>query len=700
MKKQIIMTLVSLMLVFNNSFAAGNAQFKAMFVDDGAGNKPVELTDNKIIPVTETFSPRLIDISGNSDDFMLRTVSSETACLVDDNGVENCPNSMVQCNQETNKSKGLSVKHEKTITVSKMKKGEEFVCPEDFIPIDGLDSENSLCKKDYVYYTYECPTKKNQYDFEWNGPLVQTGADCLGQCGPSGCVCNEEEPPAGNCIQEDLKCPFDENKACTQMKADTDTREAGLPFVVYSLGESSKIDKVAKKAPTCLPKSKFNPYTELCEAKAEVYDIETREAICEPGSSFVNGTCIHEPVCPSDYKLSNGTCEKEYSYFSYSCEEGAKVKDNGSDCKGTCTGYSCQCNPETSPENNCSIERTTAMSNDAFSYTKTVNLKQIEASGSFNVEFENEFFKKEVPITTIKGKKGELCFDTGAKSSCVEVKGCSFMGEDSLDGKLSLDVTSKKIGNIFSSCLVNGSLGNGIDAITSVEAKGNKLIFTNNFKEVNLGELSFISKDVMNNNQIATDLLMKGFHSFSSDGNSYFASEVIMSTPECKEFAAANNSVIEMVFKSKELKEKAKMITQNQHERVFSSSGAKCIIKYNGLADFSKVSKTEITKKDKGFTTYGCSPFKCTDGSCKEAVCPIGYDGPIQPKGYYPLDGECQDQVCDGNKDYSPYCGKTQECDVSNPAVIVQNGECKQMTCDKGEFNPSTKQCEIQTSNK
>jgi len=59
------------------------------------------------------------------------------------------------------------------------------VCP------SGYKIQNKQCVKEYYYYSYYCPEG-------WEGP-VDEGNDCNGNCGPWGCYCNNETPPANNC---------------------------------------------------------------------------------------------------------------------------------------------------------------------------------------------------------------------------------------------------------------------------------------------------------------------------------------------------------------------------------------------------------------------------------------------------------------------------------------------------------------------
>ncbi len=74
---------------------------------------------------------------------------------------------------------------------------EKPLCNKGFIEKDGH------CVKEYTYYTYSCPDDdKNEYDKVWKGPVVDSGGDCLGQCGSNGCSCNSENPPSGNCVRE------------------------------------------------------------------------------------------------------------------------------------------------------------------------------------------------------------------------------------------------------------------------------------------------------------------------------------------------------------------------------------------------------------------------------------------------------------------------------------------------------------------
>ena len=56
----------------------------------------------------------------------------------------------------------------------------------------GTKASAEGCVKSYSYSEYSCPD-------DTEGPLISSGGDCLGSCGPYGCSCNSTVAPANNC---------------------------------------------------------------------------------------------------------------------------------------------------------------------------------------------------------------------------------------------------------------------------------------------------------------------------------------------------------------------------------------------------------------------------------------------------------------------------------------------------------------------
>lgn len=689
MKKLLILMVLSI-LTINQAFAFNKA-FRATFVNELPEEKEIseEINDDIVkISLNPTFT--LIQ-NKDEDAFSLRELSKKTTCLKDQNGVENCSENLVQCNQEFNKDSGFSVEHKKRLLINKIKSGSDYICPKGFTALDNLNTQSSLCKKDYKYYTYECSTSNNAYAFPWLGPIVKTGADCLGQCGPDGCVCNPKTPPVGNCIQETAKCPFDSNKKCTQIKSDKDTRNKTIPLTIFSLGDSEKIVKKLKKEVQCKGVSIYDKKLKTCASEPFVENGNILS--CSKDSYLENGTCVSEPSCESGFDLEAGECIKKYSFYQYSCPKDFEIKNKGKDCFGTCVGSNCQCNAETAPENNCFKEKK-EQKNTKIKYTKTEKIPLVEVSGEFHDPFENDFVSSLTPIIKVNGKKNKLCFETEKSSGCVEVKGCLFKGEEEIKNN-SIAIKKHSLGAVNTDCIVTGGIGNTINLLKALKTEGSKIIFSSEIGKNNLGHVEFISKELSQENPEISHYIKNGLHPFQANNKTYLASEEITSLEECKKLSKKLKLEMELVFKTKELRNISTLMTQNKYDRLMSSEDVRCIFKSPVKLGFYKKEKTTETLKEEGFTIFACSPFECNDGSCQKAVCKKGYDGPIQPEGTNLLDGTCQEQICDANKEYAQYCGKTQECDVSDPSIIKTEEGCKKLTCEDGELNPLNQKCEM-----
>ena len=210
--------------------------------------------------------------------------------------------------------------------------------------------KNGKCVLKYSYYTYTCPTGRNEYNESWFGPLISTGGDCLGDCGGWGCVCNSPTPPARNCARENFTCPVDPSRKCTLLP--TNNPEAGnseyAENYIYSLGNSVKHEKIAEVNMTCPVGWTLNVNKGICEKDPDYkcltqgfyYDKEkgfcVQNTRCESGVRDPDtGECLYKPNynCPDDgyvYDEGLGKCKKTpfcdrgtFNPVTNKCEEGA-----------------------------------------------------------------------------------------------------------------------------------------------------------------------------------------------------------------------------------------------------------------------------------------------------------------------------------------------------------------------------------------
>jgi hypothetical protein len=437
-------------LLISNLFGTGNSQFKASFLDENKETTFIGTEQNKETNTTseiQEFDAIFQDFNSNEES-VERILEKPVNCLKDSNGFENCPNNAVQCNELIEKSKGLSNLITKEILTNRILENNNWICPENFRELDGNNSQEGKCKKEYSFYKYTCDNKElNDYNIGWKGPILSTGNDCFGSCGEYGCICNEKNPPENNCFRENYGCPFDIEQKCTKMKDSTDTRTNLFEGNIYDLGYSNLINKEIYskkicssdfklengeciKSPklicpkdfqvknnTCVkkitcknvnglcfeyPKNNICPTNYLLEKNLciqpnlslnniikinkEFYEEKQLIKTC-PINSIYNkelNLCVEKTNCPIGFIEKNDTCVKEYSYFEYSCPKDFEIKNKGIDCKGVCGPNGCSCNSEIAPENNCYKKYN--LNNEELTFELTRIIPVNETSGNVNIK--------------------------------------------------------------------------------------------------------------------------------------------------------------------------------------------------------------------------------------------------------------------------------------------------------------------------
>ena len=126
----------------------------------------------------------------------------------------------------------------------------------------------------------------------------------------------------------------------------------------------------------------------------------------------------------------------------------------------------------------------------------------------------------------------------------------------------------------------------------------------------------------------------------------------------------------------------------------------RCILKDPALSEeqhiFNTMDKAVKVEKTNGGFAYKCSAYKCLNGQCKTETCPEGYSGSKIPSGVEVGPNDCTDNICDGNKEYVPYCGKDSGCPEGPGFLPAKNnhGPCYEYYCENGgTFDPETKKC-------
>lgn len=126
----------------------------------------------------------------------------------------------------------------------------------------------------------------------------------------------------------------------------------------------------------------------------------------------------------------------------------------------------------------------------------------------------------------------------------------------------------------------------------------------------------------------------------------------------------------------------------------------RCILKDPEIGDFNIFNTLDTAvkvEKTNGDITYKCSAYKCIGGQCKTETCPEGFSGSKIPSGVEVEPEDCTADICDGNKDYIPYCGKDNGCPTGPGYLPVENihGPCYEYYCENGgSFDPETNKCQ------
>lgn len=165
-----------------------------------------------------------------------------------------------------------------------------WACDNTFIDADGIKSSVGKCKKEYSYFNYKCKPESNTYDKPWVGPVINSGGDCNGNCGPYGCVCNSSSPPTNNCIRDTYICPFDGSQLCTITTDELGAVSNVIDNFIYSNGTADTYNKTVVVNKLCKEGKVWNKTKNLCE-------LEVNEA-CSFGEGFTLDRDFGECVKP------------------------------------------------------------------------------------------------------------------------------------------------------------------------------------------------------------------------------------------------------------------------------------------------------------------------------------------------------------------------------------------------------------------
>jgi len=195
----------------------------------------------------------------------------------------------------------------------------EYVCPNGYYDPLNNTKINGFCQKDYIFYTYECPTDLDEYENAWQGPMVSTGGDCRGLGVPEakGGVC-PNQPANGfdeNCIRYDQKCPYGDDIDCVAKAMTDDSYLDGTikENKVYSLANTKTFSGLVAQ-------------TMKCPNEEALKDLEPA---CPP-SWDIEGDLCYKPA--TDYKIepTDGyDLEYQGKYFKTEPYAFRIIEDNG-----------------------------------------------------------------------------------------------------------------------------------------------------------------------------------------------------------------------------------------------------------------------------------------------------------------------------------------------------------------------------------
>lgn len=262
----------------------------------------------------------------------------------------------------TNSVCGASGAQSPTISINSVLSysNEFYNCPTGYYDPINNNQLNGNCRKDYSYYTYQCPTDIDAYGNEWVGPLVSSGGDCGGNgiASAKGGVCPNATatPPANNCLRYNYSCPAgDGSNECIAGPNSNSIGENVFEGFIYKIANSTKFTNILVEEMIC-PEATNQIYN--CESSDwTIYEEYCRRPVLsEENVAPING------VCEDNFTLGvNNRCFKTF--------EGATVLFVNNQYvynKNAILGYS----PDTK---SCLAEKETSCLSDTYSYDQTTD---------------------------------------------------------------------------------------------------------------------------------------------------------------------------------------------------------------------------------------------------------------------------------------------------------------------------------------
>ena len=183
-----------------------------------------------------------------------------------------------------------------------------YTCPTGYYDPINNSSVDGFCQKDYIYYTYTCPTDIDQWGNSWEGPLLNSGGDCRGLGVPeaTGGTCPNAGsiPPAENCLRYNYTCPASNNT--TECIAGPNNNKVGeniFDGYIYSIADTITHKNTLIESLTCPPAENQGLTCEIGWTLTDEY--------CQ---QIVSPDLVIPPVsgsCDSGYTLLNNLCYPE-----------------------------------------------------------------------------------------------------------------------------------------------------------------------------------------------------------------------------------------------------------------------------------------------------------------------------------------------------------------------------------------------------
>lgn len=559
----------------------------------------------------------------------------------------------------------------------------------------------TVCRQQYSYYQYSCPTSANEYGEYFDAPN-DSGSNCYGNC-PSGraedCICNNEQPPIDNCKRVSYSCPIDASLACVHNSSETINEK---PLEIHTvLGTDLVYEAYGEYLTTSCGENCSNGMRDISGLD---------DYLCFQNGNSQTG-CIRVDGCTFSGRIDSG--QSNISTIITNGNSISAIDANGviydDGITSTCTlngtvGYEGRTEPITTYiKSGDKIKFWGAYSNEGdlgfIEFVKEVaaedvttgyvldeNLPwQMQADGFNRIEsYQNEtyaFSTTEMTDTQCKQYASQYSFEIHPGFNGIPTG-------DTKPYEIIMNATGGYFNNnqVIVTKKVPSFCPTGY-AFNNLTSKCDRTVEVYNNYTIRHGKFCDGTAICSNGN-----VTWETCHSEWYTNNNYRGTTIQYGSQQ-DFFPSCYKNAIETV---------ETICPDNATEKIGNEcsipvvSTKKCVlIKYSDEAfDFS-MAKKAVRDVDIDGTSFICSPLKCdSNNSCQYASCPSDLSGTVisdtRPK---PQANDCLDQNCDAKLPYYEWCGVEAGCPSSVQGYLEIQNNCYKIECPEGGFDLKSGAC-------